>query len=647
MVILSVSQLSKYFGTRCLFDRISFSVNSGDKVGIVGPNGAGKTTLFHILTRELPYDEGQLFLPSQIRIGIQHQLPEILEKETVHDYVLSVFDPLVGMEQQLRQMEESIAQLGRNTSGGDAGYELAGQMEAYASLTEKFESQDGYSFRSAVRGVLNGLGFYGDDFYRRIATLSGGQKTRLALARLLLTKPDLLLLDEPTNHLDIDSVEWLEGFLRSFEGTFLIISHDRYFLDQVTDHTLEINQCQVHKYTGSYTGYLKKKAAIEAAVKRSTDKQQKEIKRQEEIVRRMKQHGTEKLANRAKSRDKKLEKMEQKGPIVRQAGLASLQFQIKQSSGRMVLEAENVSKSWPGEPPVFEKVNFSIQRGDRVALVGPNGIGKTTLFRMAAGEIHPDQGKLTLGHQVSLGYYHQELQNLNENLEVIEELHNAYPRMNETQLRTWLGAFLFHGDEVFTPIHLLSGGEKARLSLLKLMLSRHNLLLLDEPTNHLDIPARENLELSLRAFDGTLFFISHDRYFINRIATSVLEFNSGGLTHYLGNYDDYQAKKRQLQAESEEAEAQYNRTRQKQEKQRERQHREMSRARKTEISELESSIHAYETRLAALQELMCQPEIYKDTEQSRKIHQETFTIQESLKSLYEKWERLLENPDAY
>jgi ATP-binding cassette, subfamily F, member 3 len=641
MVILSVSQLSKYFGTRCLFDRISFSVNMGDKMGIVGPNGAGKTTLFHILTRELPYDEGQLYLPSQIRIGIQHQLPEILEKETVHDYVLTVFEPLVQMEQQLRQLEESIADLGGSTTGEEAGSELADLMEAYASLTERFESQDGYSFRSAVRGVLNGLGFYGDDFDRRIATLSGGQKTRLALARLLLTKPDLLLLDEPTNHLDIESVEWLEGFLRSSEGTFLIISHDRYFLDQVTDHTLEINQCQVQKYTGSYTGYLKKKAALDAAVQRNSEKQHKEIQRQQAIVRRMKQHGTEKLANRAKSREKKLERMEQTAPVVSQAGLSSLHFRIKQSSGRMVLDAENISKSWPGEPPLFEELHFSIQRGDRVALVGPNGIGKTTLFRMAAGEIQPDQGKLTLGHQVSLGYYHQELQNLDETLKVIEELHNAYPHLNETQLRTWLGAFLFHGDEVFTPIHLLSGGEKARLSLLKLMLSRHNLLLLDEPTNHLDIPARENLESSLQAYDGTLFFISHDRYFINRIATSILEFNAGGLTHYLGNYDDYQAKKRQLQAESEETETQQNRTRQKQEKQRERQHRELSRALKAQISELESSIQEYETRLAELQELMCRPEVYKDTEQSRKIYQETAAIQESLKSLYETWEKLL------
>ncbi len=644
MVILSVSQLSKYFGTRCLFDRVSFSINEGDKVGIVGPNGAGKTSLFHILTKEMPYDEGQLFMPGQIRLGIQHQMPDMSSDETVHEYVLVVFQSLIDMEEKLRLMEQAIGAAGEAANDGQENKALEKTMEDYAHLLETFETNKGYVFRSEVRGVLNGLGFYGDDFQRPVYTLSGGQKTRLALGRLLLSRPDILLLDEPTNHLDIESVEWLENFLRSYTGTVLAVSHDRYFLDQVTDNTLEVAQGKITGYRGGYSQALKKKAALLEAELRSAGKIQKEIQRQEDVVRRMKQHGTEKLANRAKSREKKLAKMDRPQKQVQQAVLSALQFQVEQASGRHVLTAEHLSKSWPGQPPLFTDLNFTIQRGDRIALVGPNGIGKTTLFRMAAGEVIPDAGTLTLGHQVSLGYYHQELQHLDESLQVIEELHNAYPQLNETQLRTWLGAFLFVEDEVFTPIHLLSGGEKARLSLLKLMLSKHNLLMLDEPTNHLDIPARENLEESLLNYDGTLFFISHDRYFINRIATGVLEFSPEGLTQYLGNYDEYMAKKKQLAMESEEPnQMEVSRTQQKQEKLKERKQREEARDRKNELAQLEKTMHQQEDRLKELENLMCQPEVYTDEEKSRQIHLESTDVKESLDQLYTQWEVLLEN----
>ena len=643
MVILSVSQLSKYFGTRCLFHRISFSINAGDKVGIVGPNGAGKTSLFHILTREMPFDEGQLFIPGQIRLGIQYQMPEMTADETVFDYVMAVFQPLLEMELQLRQLESAIALAGEASENGSDEGNLEENMSSYAHLLETFESRNGYGFRSEVRGVLNGLGFYGEDLQRPVSTLSGGQKTRLALGRLLLSRPDILLLDEPTNHLDIESVEWLENFLRTYSGTFLVISHDRYFLDQVTERTLEITQGTVTGYRGGYTEALKKKAALQEAEQRSSHKQEKEIQRQEDVVRRMKQHGTEKLANRAKSREKKLAKMDRPQQQAHQAVLSALHFQVEQTSGRQVLSGENLSKSWPGQPLLFKDVTFALQRGERAALVGPNGIGKTTLFRMAAGEVTPDEGRLTLGHQVSLGYYHQELKDLDESLTVIEELHNTYPKLNETQLRTWLGAFLFTDDEVFTPIHLLSGGEKARLSLLKLMLSRHNLLLLDEPTNHLDIPARENLEDSLLDYNGTLFFISHDRYFINRIATLVLEFTPEGLVQYLGNYDDYHAKKRQLLLEADEPEPEeVSRTRQKLERQRERQQREQQREHKKQLSEMEENLHRCEARLSELEEIMCRPEVYADAAESRRIHQESEELKTRVEHLYRQWEKLLE-----
>ena len=643
MVILSVSQLSKYFGNRCLFDQISFSINAGDKVGIVGPNGAGKTSLFQILTRELAFDDGHLFMPGQLNLGVQHQMPEFKAHETVHEYVLEVFKSLLDMEHQLRELEKAISRAAETSEASSANATLEESMAAYAHLTEVFESQNGYGFRSEVRGVLNGLGFYGDDLDRSVLTLSGGQKTRLTLGRLLLTRPDILLLDEPTNHLDIESVEWLENFLCTFSGTVLVISHDRYFLDQVTESTLEITQGKVTNYRGGYSEALKKKAAFMDAQERSASKAEKEIHRQEEIVRRMKQHGTEKLANRAKSREKKLAKMDRPQHQAQQAVLSALRFQVDSASGRQVLAAENLSISWESESPLFTNITFTLQRKDRVALVGPNGIGKTTLFRMAAGDLSPDSGSLTLGHHVSLGYYHQELQNLNESLPVIEELHHAYPQLNETQLRTWLGAFLFTDDEVFTPIHLLSGGEKARLSLLKLMLSKHNLLLLDEPTNHLDIPARENLEDALLTYDGTLFFISHDRYFINRIATAVLEFSQEGLTHYLGNYDDYQTKKRQLLLlEEKNPAADTNRTRQKQERQKERLQREENRARKKEAAALEAALHCYEERLKELENLMCRPEIYADTEESRRIHQESSDIKNAMEKDYHRWESLLE-----
>ena len=643
MVILSVSQLSKYFGDRCLFDRISFSVNEGDKVGIVGPNGAGKTSLFHILTKDMPYDEGQLFMPGQVRLGIQHQMPDMSSDETVQDYVLAVFQHLITMEENLRRMEQAIGAAGEAAATPQADNDLEKTMGDYAHLLETFEASNGYLFRSEARGVLNGLGFYGDDLQRPVHTLSGGQKTRLALGRLLLSRPDILLLDEPTNHLDIDSVEWLENFLRSYAGTVLVVSHDRYFLDQVTETTLEVSQGKVTSYRGGYSQALQKKAALLEAELKNTSKVEKEIQRQEALVRRMKQHGTEKLANRAKSREKKLAKMDRPQKHLQQAVLSALQFQVEQTSGRHVLTAEHLSKSWPGQPPLFTDLNFTIQRGERIALVGPNGIGKTTLFRMTAGEVAPEVGTLTLGHQVSLGYYHQELQHLDESLTAIEELHNAYPQLNETQLRTWLGAFLFMEDEVFTPIHLLSGGEKARLSLLKLMLSRHNLLLLDEPTNHLDIPARENLEEALLNYDGTLFFISHDRYFINRIATGVMEFSPEGLTHYLGNYDDYIAKKRQLAMELEEdIQVEINRTRQKQDRQKEKKLREEARNQKKELEQLEKDLHQREERLKELENLMCQPEVYTDESKSRRIHQESTELKEILDQLYKQWEDLLE-----
>lgn len=640
MIVLSVSQLNKSFGTDILLDQISFSIRHKEKVGLVGANGAGKSTLFQIIAGNLSYDSGSIQIPNSIKLGRQDQLHHYQTEETVYDHLMSIFAPLIEMEQNLREMETRMSDLG---SQPDKQEELKVLMEEYSLLTDAFETQNGYGFRSEVRGVLNGLGFYGEDFHRPASVLSGGQKTRLALARLLLSKPDLIFLDEPTNHLDIQSVEWLESFLKNYPSALLIISHDRYFLDQVTNRTLELDQTHLMDFEGSYTTALKKKKALMEAQERTRIRQEKDIKQQEDLVRRLKQHGTEKLAKRAASREKKLEKMEASQQSYTTPTLSSLKFQIQNTSGRHVLTAENLSKQWPHQPPLFQDISFSLERGDRMALVGPNGIGKTTLFRMAMGLLDEFQGSIHMGHQVAPAYYHQELTQLNESLTIMEEMQETFPHMKDSSLRTCLGSFLFFGDDVFKPIHLLSGGEKARLSLLKIMLSPHNLLLLDEPTNHLDIPARENLEESLLEYNGTLFFISHDRYFINRIANKVLELSSDGSTTYLGNYDDYLAKKRQLELEEEpEPTLSITRTQAKQDRKKDREVRQQAKAYEKEIQRLEKEIEETEGFIQEAESAMCLPEVFQDPVKSKTLHTETQHLKNKLTSLYQQWEAKIE-----
>ena len=644
MIVLSVSHLSKSFGTDILLEQISFSVRHKEKVGLVGANGAGKSTLFQIIAGQLPFDSGTIQIPNNIKLGRQDQLLHFDPEETVYDHLMSIFTPLIRMEEKLRKMESLMSQLG---SQDDRKEELQNLMQEYSLLTEQFEAQNGYGFRSEVRGVLNGLGFYGEDFHRQASVLSGGQKTRLALARLLLSKPDLILLDEPTNHLDISSVEWLEGFLKSYPSTLLIISHDRFFLDQVTDRTLELDQTRLMDFAGSYSTALKKKEALLEAQERSRVRQEKEIRQQEDLVRRFKQHGTEKLAKRAASREKKLAKMDAGEKRHKTPVLSSLQFQIQNTSGRHVLTAENLCKQWPPQPPLFQNISFNLERGDRMALVGPNGIGKTTLFKIAMGLLDAEKGSIQMGHQVAPAYYHQELTQLNEKLTVLEELQENFPQMKDSFLRTCLGSFLFFGDEVFKSVSLLSGGEKARLSLLKIMLSPHNLLLLDEPTNHLDIPARENLEASLQDYDGTIFFISHDRYFINRIANKVLELSPEGTTTYLGNYSDYIAKKKLLELEIEpETTTAATKTQSKLDRKKERELRLQEKAHRKAIEELEQELETTEMLIQEAEENMCLPEIFQDPVKSKELHQETRELKNRLDSLYEKWEELMENEEA-
>ncbi|SDY60265.1 ABC transporter ATP-binding protein [Tindallia californiensis] len=640
MIILSVNQLVKSFGTDLILDQVSFSIQQKEKVGLVGANGAGKSTLFQMIAGEIPFDSGNIHIPNHIQLGRQDQLLHFKPEETVFDHLISIFTPLIQMESQLREMEATMSNLGTDPH---KSRELELLMQEYSLLTEDFEAQNGYGFRSEVRGVLNGLGFYGDDFYQKASLLSGGQKTRLALARLLLSKPNLILLDEPTNHLDIDSVQWLEGFLKTHPSSLLIISHDRYFLDQVTDRTLELDQTHLMDFTGSYSLALKKKAALLESMERRRTRQMKEVRQQEDLVRKLKQHGTEKLAKRAASREKKLSKMEVESKKHATPVLSSLQFQIQRSSGRHVLTAEEVSKQWPGHSPLFQDISFTLERGDRMALVGPNGIGKTTLFRIAMNLTEATRGTIQFGHQVKPAYYHQELTQLNEKLTVLEEMQESFPQQKDSFLRTCLGSLLFFGDDVFKPIHLLSGGEKARLSLLKIMLSPHNLLLLDEPTNHLDIPARENLEVALNQYDGTIFFISHDRYFMNQIATKILELTPSGATTYLGNYDQYLRKKKQLELEEDLLPSPaITKTQSKQEKKKERERRMQAKSHQKALDQLEQDLETVEAAIVETEEAMCLPEVFQNPEKSKKLHQKRQELEATRDSLYKEWESLLD-----
>ncbi|AKL93858.1 drug resistance ABC transport system ATP-binding protein [Clostridium aceticum] len=633
MIVLSCNNISKSFGVDLIIKNITFSINKGEKVALVGMNGAGKSTLFKILCQQLSYDDGELYVAKSTRIGYLEQNNILNLSHTIYDEVISVFSDLVKMEEKLRDLEYNIAELGKNPNSSKA---LETSMQEYATMLDTFNQKNGYGFRSEVRGVLRGLGFTEEEFHQPILHLSGGQKTRVSLAKLLLSKPDLLMLDEPTNHLDIEAVEWLEGFLKDYNGTILIISHDRYFLNQLVNRVMEIENHQLESYHGNYTEFTKKKQVIREQQLKEYVEQQKEITRQKDIIRRLHQHGTEKLANRAKSKEKQFAKIEEISPPPSQQGKAKMQFQAAVKSGNDILSIEGLGKSFD-DTALFQNISFDIYRGERVALIGANGVGKSTLFKIILNKLQATAGDFRLGHNVYIGYYDQEQEGLNPDKTIIDEVWDEHTYMDQTEVRTLLGSFLFKGEDVFKTVSTLSGGEKARLSLLKLILSKANLLLLDEPTNHLDIDSKEVLEEALLQYDGTIFVISHDRYFLNRVATKIVDLNCDSAETFLGNYDYYVEKKKGQFFEEEDVPTK-TKTQLKEERRKEKEERDRARQLSKKREKIEEEIMTLEEKLSQLEALMCQEEVYSNPDKSKEIHQETVKVKEKISELYELWE---------
>ncbi len=642
MIMLSCNNVTKSFGVETILEDISFSISEGDKVGIVGVNGTGKTTLFKIITGIYGYDSGEIYTSKDCRMGYLEQNTNFHSDKTIYEEVLKVFSDLIASEIELRDMEHKIAELSKLE--GSPTSELKKLMDDYGKKYERFEENHGYSYKSEVIGTLRGLGFSKDDLEKQIDVLSGGEKTRVLLAKLLLGKPSLLLLDEPTNHLDAEAVEWLEGFLRAYEGTVMIISHDRYFLDQSVNRIFEMSNKHLTTFNGNYTEYQKQaKIQKEIELKRY-ENQQHEIKKQEESIERLKSYGREKHIKRARSKEKMLNKVEKLEKPQEYRKKAKFKFHSAPQSGNDVLRVENLEKSFD-ERVLFKGVNFDIYRGEKVALIGPNGIGKSTLFKILMSEETQNDGNFKIGQNVIPAYFHQEQKTLNLKNTIIDEIWNSNPSLTQTEIRSLLGAFLFSDEDVFKEINLLSGGERARIAILKLILSKSNLLLLDEPTNHLDIDSKEVLEEALLEYDGTIFTISHDRYFLNTVIDKILLLSPEGVTEYLGNYDYYMEKKTQQKEMETLADdldiEQKTKTQIKEEKKREKEQKQKENQVRNRVRKIEDEIELLEKEIEGLEYMLCQEEIYSSPEKSKEVNQEKAEHEKKLKHLYTKWEEIM------
>lgn len=637
MIVLSCNNLNKSFGIDTILENISFTVNEGDKVGIIGVNGTGKTTLFKVLSGIYGYDSGDIYLGKGVEIGYLEQNTNFQSDKTIYEEVLEVFSDLMEMEKYIRNLEIKISE----ESSNPQSKELDKLMNEYSHKLELFSELNGYGYKSEVKGILKGLGFSDEDMQTPINILSGGEKTRVLLSKLLLKNPSLLLLDEPTNHLDSDAIEWLEVFLKQYKGTVIIISHDRYFLDQVVNRVFEIHNKRLKTYNGNYSKFIElSKVEKELEVKKYED-QQKEIKKQEESIERLKAYGREKHLKRARSKEKMLDKVDvlDKPDVFRKK--ASIQFNPAVSSGNDVLEVKDLSMGY-GERILFKDINFNIYRGEKVALIGANGIGKSTLFKIIMNEIAPLTGNTKLGTNVHVDYFHQEQKTLNLDNTIIDEIWNDHPNLNQTTLRNMLGSFLFEDEEVFKKISTLSGGERARVAILKLILSNSNFLLLDEPTNHLDIDSKEVLEEALLNYTGTLFTISHDRYFLNTVVDKILVLDSEGITEYLGNYNYYMEKKKQaLEMNTVETVEEKTKTQLKDEKRKEREQREIEKKARVRRQSIEKEIEEIEAKIEELDLLMCQEDVYSNPEKSKEVSQNKSNLEENLNNLYEEWEQLM------
>ncbi|KXZ18412.1 multidrug ABC transporter ATP-binding protein [Bacillus nakamurai] len=638
MMILQINQLSKSFGADPILNNIKLEVRSRDRIAIVGRNGAGKSTLLKIIAGHLSYEKGELIKPKELTMGYLAQHTGLESQLTIKEELLSVFDFLKAMEKEMRSIEEKMATA--------EPAELEGLMKTYDRLQQDFKDKGGYQYEADVRSVLHGLGFGKFDDSAKVQSLSGGQKTRLALGKLLLTQPDLLILDEPTNHLDIDTLTWLEHYLQGYSGAILIVSHDRYFLDKVVNQVYEVSRTESKKYFGNYSAYLEQKAEQYEKDIKLYEKQQDEIAKLQDFVDRNLARAS--TTKRAQSRRKQLERMDVMAKPLGDEKSASFRFEITKQSGNDVLRVQDVSISYDSQPPLLKNLTFGITRGESAALVGPNGIGKSTLLKTIMKTLGPDSGTITCGSNVSIGYYDQEQAELTSSKRVLDELWDEYPDMPEKEIRTCLGNFLFSGDDVLKPVRSLSGGEKARVALAKLMLQKANFLILDEPTNHLDLDSKEVLENALIDYPGTLLFVSHDRYFINRIATRVLELSYDHVEEYLGDYDYYTEKKAQ-QLELEEMKRQEEKNAKpsgnvKQETKRtyeeEKEWKKKERQRLRRIEEIEAAVSSIEDSIGRNEELLCDPDVYQDHEKVQSIHTENETLNNELECLLAEWEEL-------
>ena len=637
-MILSCSNISKAFGTNEVIKHASFHIEDHEKAAIVGINGAGKSTLLKMIIGELASDEGEVVISKGKTLGYLSQHQDLSGDRTVYEEVLEVKRPLMDMEGKIRKLELDM----KHTTGE----ELDEMLTVYSRLNHEFELQNGYAYRSEVTGVLKGLGFTEDEFGKPVSALSGGQKTRVALGRLLLTKPDIILLDEPTNHLDMDSIAWLEGYLINYDGSVIIVAHDRYFLNRVVTKIIELDNGILSVYQGNYTEYSSKRAMIREAKMKAYLNQQQEIRHQEEVITKLKSFNREKSIRRAESREKMLDKIELLEKPAEVNDEMRIQLEPNVISGNDVLTVKDLKKSF-GDNLLFDHIGFEVKRGERVAIIGGNGTGKTTILKILNGILTPDQGEVSLGSKVHIGYYDQEHQVLHMEKTLFDELQDTYPYMNNTQIRNILAAFLFTGDDVYKRIKDLSGGERGRVSLAKLMLSEANFLILDEPTNHLDITSKEILEGALVNYTGTVLYVSHDRYFINKTATRILDLTNQTLVNYIGNYDYYLEKKDIMTGlltpvteaavvtgeDASGIKLDWKAQKEEQAKIRKRQN---------ELKKTEEEIHKLETRDGEIDELLVKEEIFTDVPKLMELNQEKEMISERLEELYELWGELAE-----
>ena len=638
-MILACHKINKSFGEHVIIRDGSFHIEDHEKAALIGSNGAGKSTLLKMIAGELPSDGGDIVLTRGKTLGYLAQHQEMQSGNTIYEEVRLAKADVIAMEQQIRSIEQELKSL-----SGDA---LSARLDTYTRLTAAFERENGYAYESEIAGVLKGLGFDEEEFSKKVDTLSGGQKTRVSLGKLLLTRPDILLLDEPTNHLDLNSIAWLETYLMNYHGAVLIVSHDRYFLNRVVTKVLEIEQGTLTTYLGNYSDYAVKKQQIREARLKEYLNQQQEIRHQEAVIEKLRSFNREKSIRRAESRVKMLDKMERVEKPVEMNTEIHLTLEPAIVSGNDVLSVEHLSKSFPGQT-LFTDANFEIKRGEHVAVIGDNGTGKTTLLKILNQVVPADTGSFSLGTNVQIGYYDQEHHVLHMDKTIFEEISDDYPSLTNTRIRSILAAFLFTGDDVFKRIGDLSGGERGRVSLAKLMLSEANFLILDEPTNHLDIVSKEILEKALNDYTGTILYVSHDRYFINQTATRILELTGQTFVNYIGNYDYYLEKKEELtlaygidaSASSKSSPVQEEPTASKLDWKEQKEAQARERKRQNELKKTEDRITKLEERDAAIDTLMTQEEVFTNSVRCQELAAEKAQIAEELEALYEKWEEL-------